>query len=156
MTRPRRFTALSFLALVAIVSTAASPAQEKGQWRAANTTAKAVTGDVLFTDTKIVLNFNGFTAAQIRTLTPDEITALFHTDATANGTGNLFRTDIPGDKRFLHKNTLCGSEDTQWAATYVSGHSLQMALFSGAAMPKLTPEELANTTTLCGTYSYVR
>ena len=139
-----------------IVTSSLSLAQEKGQWRAASSTAKGVTGDVAFTDTKLILNFSAFTAAQIRTLTPDEITALFHTDATARGTGNLFRTDIPGEKRFLHKNTLCGSEDTQWAATYVSGHSLQLALFSGAALPKLTPEELANTTSLCGTFSYVR
>ncbi len=151
MTRPRRHATLFLVALAA-----ASTAQEKGQWRAASTTAKGVTGDVAFTDTKFILNFNAFTAAQIRSLTPDEITALFHTDATANGTGSLFRTDIPGDKRFLHKNTLCGSENAQWVATYVSGHTLQLALFSGSDMPKLTPEELANTTALCGTFSYVR
>ena len=97
-----------------------------------------------------------FTAAQIRTLTPDEITALFHTDATANGTGNLFRTDIPGDKRFAHKNTLCGSEDVQWLATYIQGKTLQLAMFSGNDMPKLTADALANPTNLCGTYTYVR
>ena len=139
-----------------LVTSSLSLAQEKGQWRAASTTAKGVTGDLAFTETRIVLNFNAFTVAQIRPLTLDEITALFHTDATANGVGNLFRTDIPGDKRFLHKNTLCGSEDTQWAATFVSGHSLQMALFSGNGMPRLTPEDLANPTNLCGTFSYVR
>lgn len=150
---PHRLAAVAtcFLAL-----SVALAAQEKGQWRAASTTAKSVTGDVAFTETKIVLNFNGFTVAQIRTLTPEEVTALFHTEAAANGTGNLFRTDIPGDKRFLHKNTLCGSEDTQWAATYVSGHTLQMALFSGNDMPKLTAEDLASPTNLCGVFSYVR
>ena len=44
----------------------------------------------------------------------------------------------------------------QWIATFVSGHNLQMAMFSGSAMPKMTAEDLASTTTLCGTYSYVR
>ena len=153
MRAPKRLAAFA-TCIVALSATLL--AQEKGQWRAAGSTSKAVTGDVAFTDTKFILNFNSFTAAQIRSLTPDEITAIFHTDATANGTGNLFRTDIPGDKRFLHKNTLCGSEDTQWVATYVSGHNLQLALFSGNDMPKLTPENLANTTSLCGTFSYVR
>ena len=131
-------------------------AQEGGQWRAASTTSKAITGDVAFTDTKIVFNFNAFTLAQIRTLTPAEIAALFHADPNIATTGNLFRTDVPGEKRFLHKNTLCGSEDTQWVATWVSGKTLQMALFSGTPMPTLTPDALANATNLCGTYTYVR
>ncbi len=133
-----------------------SAAQERGQWRAASTTAKGITGDLAITDTKIVLNFSGYTLAQIRTLTPAEIAALFHADPNAPITGNLFRTDIPGDKRFLHKNTLCGSEDTQWVATWVTGKTLQMALFSGTPMPTLTPDALANATNLCGTYTYVR
>ena len=132
------------------------PAQEGGQWRAASTTAKGVTGDVAFTDTKIVLNFSGYTLAQIRTLASAEIAALFHADPNTPTTGNLFRTSIPGEKRFLHKNTLCGSEETQWVATWVSGKTLQMALFSGNTLPTLTPDALANATDLCGTYTYVR
>lgn len=134
----------------------AALAQERGQWRAASTTARGVTGDVAITETKLMLNFSGYTIAQIRSLTPAEASALFHGDETADGTGSLYRTDIPGDKRFLHKNTLCGSEDVQWVATYVSGKTLQLALFSGSAMPKLTADDLANATNLCGTYSYVR
>ena len=134
----------------------AARAQEKGQWRAVSTTARGVTGDLAFTETKIAINFSGFTVAQIRMLEPGEISALFPTGSNAIATGNLFRTDIPGDKRFLHKNTLCGSEPVQWLATSVSGHTLQVAMFSGSAMPKLTAEELANTTSLCGTYMYAR
>ena len=142
------------LTLTALSSLGA--AQEGGQWRAASTTSKSITGDVAFTDTKIVFNFYGYTLAQIRTLTPAEIAALFNTAPDEKATGNLFRTDIPGDKRFLHKNTLCGSEDTQWVATWVSHKTLQMALFSGTPMPTLTPDALANATNLCGTYTYVR
>ena len=58
--------------------------------------------------------------------------------------------------KFLHKNTLCGGEDTQWMVTSASGKSLQVAFFSGTTMPVLTPEVMANTTDLCGTYSYAR
>lgn len=131
-------------------------AQEKGQWRAASTTARGVTGDVAFTDIKIAINFSAFTIAQIRTLDPAEATALFHAEEGSTGTGNLFRTEIPGDKRFLHKNTLCGADEVQWVASFVSGKTLQLAFFSGASMPKLTPDDLANATNLCGTYTYVR
>ena len=124
--------------------------------RAASTTAKGITGDVAFSDIKISLNFSSFTLAQIRTLTPAEAAAAFNAAPDTEGSGNLYRTSIPAEKRFLHKNTLCGSEETQWVATFVSGHSLQLAFFSGAAMPSLTPEALANTTSLCGTFSYIR
>jgi hypothetical protein len=41
-------------------------------------------------------------------------------------------------------------------ATYVSGNSLQLALFSGAAMPVFTPEAITTTTDLCGIYAYLR
>jgi len=143
-------------ALGVLAATSFLTAQEKGQWRAASTTAKGITGDVVFTDIKIILNFNAFTVAQIRSLTPAEATALFHADANAEGSGSIYRTEIPAEKRFLHKNTLCGSEETQWVVTYVNGRNLQMALFSGGSIPTLTPDALANATNLCGTYSYVR
>ncbi len=143
------------LATLALLACAVGQAQEAGSWRAASTTAKRVTGDVAFTDTKIYLNFSAFTLAQIRALTPAEITALFP-GASDTGAGNLFRTEIPGEKRFLHKNSLCGAEDTQWVVTYVSGKRLQLALFSGNSIPALTPEALANATNLCGTYNYAR
>jgi hypothetical protein len=64
--------------------------------------------------------------------------------------------DIPGATKFLHKNTLCGGEDTTWMATYASGKSLQIAFFSGAKPPVLTIDALANSTDLCGTYTYQR
>jgi hypothetical protein len=129
-------------------------AQEKGQWRAASKTASSITGEVSFTDQKIYINFSAFTIAQIRTLSQAEATALF--DTPIEGAGNLFRTVVPAGKKFLHKNTLCGGEDTQWVATWVSGHTLRLAFFSGTAMPVLTTEAVANSTTLCGTYTYVR
>ena len=131
-------------------------AQDSGAWRAMSTTAHGVTGDVAFTETKIVLNFSAFTVAQIRTLTPAEIAALFNPDDPNSGTGNLYRTSIPAEKRFLHKNTLCGSEETQWVVTFVKGKALQLAFFSGASMPVLTVDALNSATALCGTYSYTR
>ncbi len=131
-------------------------AQEKGNWRAAGNTAKHITGDITFAGQKIAINFSAFTVAQIHDLQPVETAALFPGQSATNGSGSLYRTSIPAAKTFLHHNTLCGSEDTQWIATYVSGRDLQLAFFSGSQMPVFTPDALANTTNLCGTFAYVR
>lgn len=144
-----------FAALLAGCLTAG--AQEKGYWRAASSTAGSITGDVAFSAEKIAINFSSFTIAQIRTLQPGELSALFAADNIGSaGTGNLYRLSVPAKKVFLHKNTLCGSEETQWMATYVSGNTLHLAFFSGPKMPVLTPDAIANTTDLCGTFLYGR
>jgi len=131
-------------------------AQEKGLWRAESTTAQSITGDVAFGGEKMSINFSAFVIAQIRSLEPGEVSAVFDADSSAGGSGNLFRLNIPGAKKFVHKNTLCGTEDVQWMATYVVGRSLKIAFFSGSKMPVFTLNEIANSTDLCGTFSYAR
>ncbi len=131
-------------------------AQEKGIWRAASSTAQSITGDVALSEDKLSINFSAFTIAQIRALEPGELSAVFAAEGTAGGSGNLYRLRIPGDKKFMHKNTLCGSEDTQWMVTSVAGHALHLAFFSGEKMPVFTQDAIANTTDLCGTFYYVR
>ena len=111
-------------------------AQEKGIWRAASTTASGITGDIALSDEKLSINFARFTIAQIRTLKVEEVTAVF-ADGT-HASGNLYRLSIPANKVFLHKNTLCGTEETQWMVTSVAGKELQIAFFSGASMPVFT------------------
>ena len=132
-----------------------SLAQDGGTWRASSPTARAITGDIAFFNQKISIDLSAYTVAQIRPLKPGEAAAIFD-GIQPGGAGNLYRTSIPGEKRFLHKNTICGSEETQWVVTYVTGHELELAFFSGAKMPVMTPEVIANTTDLCGTFSYVR
>ena len=133
-------------------------AQEKGLWRAASKTAKSITGDVGFSDMKFGINFSSYIIANIRSLTPTELAAGFDADADAApaGTGTLYRLDIPATKKFLHGSHLCGDEDAQWIATYVTGRSLQLIFFSGSHMPVFTPDAISNSTDLCGIYSYVR
>ncbi len=130
--------------------------QEKGYWRAESSTAQSITGDIGFGGEKISINFTGFVIAQIRALEPGEVSAVFDADSSAAGSGNLYRLDIPATKKFLHKNNLCGTEDVQWMATFVAGRSLKVAFFSGAKMPVFALNEIANSTDLCGTFSYVR
>jgi hypothetical protein len=144
-------------AIVAFVLTCALPAtgQENGPWRATSSNARAITGDVDFSPLKISINFSAFTIAQIRSLKAEEALALFNPDSTTGG-GNVFRVDIPADKRFLRRNTLCGSESTQWIITYAQGRNLEIAFFSGATPPVLTVDALNDATNLCGIFSYVR
>lgn len=134
----------------------ASPlsAQDMGYWGAVSSTAKSTTGDITLSPMRVTINFSSFTIAQIRALNPEEWRILFDIDPSMPGSGNIYRLDIPGSKRFLHKNTLCGSEDTQYMVTFVNGNNLQLAFFSGAKIPVLTPDAMNNNSNLCGTYSY--
>jgi hypothetical protein len=131
-------------------------AQDQGYWRAASSTARAITGDITISDLKLSINYTPFVIAQIRKLEPAEAVAAFAAGNQPAGSGYLYRLSVPAEKRFLHKNTLCGSDQTQWMATYVEGRDLQVAFFSGANMPVFTSEALANSTNVCGTFSYVR
>jgi hypothetical protein len=131
-------------------------AQEKGSWRAESSTARSITGDVSLSDEKILINFVSFPIARVRTLGRDELSAAFDADSNAAGNGSLYRLSIPAAKKFEHKNTLCGSDDTQWMATYVSDAGLQLAFFSGQKPPVFTIDAINNATNLCGTFTYGR
>ena len=131
-------------------------AQEKGYWRAASSNANQITGDIAISDTKLTIDFLSYSLAPIRKLTQTEAGIAFDVDVNIPGGGNIYRLAVPGDKRFLHKNTLCGSEDTQWMVTYVEGSTLHVAFFSGGNMPVLTGEALSNSSDVCGIFSYSR
>ena len=131
-------------------------AQDLGYWRAASTNAWAITGDITFTETSVVFNFTPFTIAPIRKMKTTEVAAVFDADVNSGVQGNLYRLSVPSERRFLHKNTLCGSESAQWMATFVSGRNLQVALFSGLDEPVFTFDALANTSTRCATFTYAR
>ncbi len=131
-------------------------AQDKGVWLAASSTTKSITGDITLSAEKISINFSVFVMARIRDLKPDEMSAAFDAESGGGGSGGLYRLSIPASKKFLHRNTLCGAEDTQWMATYVAGNSLHLAFFSGEKEPALTLDTIANSTDLCGIFSYVR
>jgi hypothetical protein len=131
-------------------------AQEKGNWRAANSTAQSITGDVSLSTEKISISFSAFPIARIRSLEPGEISAVFDTEGSSDGTGSLYKLSIPGSKKFMHRNSLCGAEETQWMVTYVAGRSLHLAFFSGQKAPTLTADSILNSSDLCGIFSYVQ
>ncbi len=146
------FAAAAFLALCSLTASA----QDGGYWRASTSTARLVTGDIGISNTKLIINFLSFPVVQARRLKPAEASAVFDADVNAGIEGTLYRLNIPARRRFLHHNTLCGEEDTHWMATYVSGHSMQVAFFSGDAEPVFKFGVIQNSPALCGTYTYVR
>jgi hypothetical protein len=152
----RKLVPFLVAALAPLALSSALRAQDTGYWRAASNNALAITGDIHISADKLTINYANFPLAQIRTLKPAEASAVFDADNNGSIRGNLYRLNVPADRRFLHHNTLCGSDDTQWMATYGSGRTLQVAFFSGAEMPLLTVDALAHAEYLCGTFSYVR
>jgi hypothetical protein len=150
-----RTTLQRALAASFLLGCLALAAQEKGMWRASSSNARSITGDVALSDQKIAINFMTFTMVRVRALEKTELSAAFDADAAANGTGSLYRLNIPSSRKFLKKNSLCGTEDTAWMATYVAGRSLQLAFFSGEKPPVLTLDALANSSDVCGIFSYV-
>lgn len=131
-------------------------AQDQGDWRAAGSTAKTITGDIVLAQEKITISLTSFTIAHIRGLQTAEVSALFDAESDGAGNGSLYRLHVPSSKTFMRKNSLCGSEDTEWMVTYTVGRSLQIAFFSGQKPPVFTRDAIANSTDLCGVFSYAR
>jgi hypothetical protein len=140
--------------ILTLAPTLAASAQDKGYWSASSATAHSITGDVGFSANKVTINFASFTIAQIRAMQPAEISAVFNDGTTAPG--NLYALNIPAAKYFLHKNTICGSEDVHWMVTTITGKTMQIAFFSEPKLPIFTPEAMVNSTSLCGTFTYTR
>jgi hypothetical protein len=139
-----------FLTLIPL----ALPAQEKGQWGAKSSNAKTITGDIVIYENKISINALAYPLSQIRELKPEELSAAF--DADPGGAGHLYRLGIAAKQHFLNKNTLCGTEDVEWMATYVQGKTLHIVFFSNPKPPVLTFESLNNSPDLCGAFIYAR
>jgi hypothetical protein len=144
------------LATLVLISSISAAAQDKGMWRADSSNASAITGDIIIAPNKLTLNFLVFPLAQIRALSPTEISAVFDADSNVAQAGNLYRLNIAAGQRFLHHNTLCGTEDTQWMATYIEGRKLHVAFFSGPNMPVFKFEVISNSPDLCGIFTYTR
>ena len=131
-------------------------AQDGGAWTAASTTATSITGDIAIGKERVSIDFISYPLAPIRPLKPVEVSAVFDADVNAGISGMLYRLRVPAAQRFLKKNTLCGGEDTQWMATYVTGHTLEVAFFSGDDMPVFTFDAISKSSALCGTFAYAR
>jgi hypothetical protein len=134
----------------------AGVAQDQGAWYAASTNATSITGDIAIFKDRVRSTTSTFPLAPIRTLKPVEVSAVFDADVNAGISGMLYRLRSWANTRFLHKSTLCGDQDTQWMATYVTGHTLKVAFFSGDDMPVFTFDAISNSTALCGTFAYAR
>jgi hypothetical protein len=152
----KRATTFCIAAGLSLACWFSATAQELGYWRAESKTAHSVTGDVSISAAKLMINFYNFDIVRARDLEPPEVSSVFDTDSSGTIKGRLYGLNIPASKKFAHKNTLCGSEDTHWMVTYSDGNSLQVAFFSGEKAPVFTPDAISNSTSLCGLYTYIR
>lgn len=148
--------AAAILALSCAVHCSAQSQQEKGYWRAASNNAASITGDITIGDAKLTINFMAYSLAHIRSLKPEEVAAVFDEDVNTAREGTLYRLIVPAQTKFLHRNTLCGTDDTQWMATYLSGKTLEVAFFSGDDVPIFTIDAISNSQRVCGNYTFVR
>jgi hypothetical protein len=145
-------SAVRSLLLLPFVVASAIAQQDGGYWRATSQTARSITGDVALSADRLTINFAGFAISRVRALEAAELSAAFNPDPGTQGVANLYRVAIPSSRKFLKKNNLCGSEDTTWMATYVSGRSLEIAFFSGGKPPVFTMEAMNNASDLCGIF----
>jgi hypothetical protein len=145
-----------FVLAIALACAPIANAQDRGTWIAASKNANSITGTLAIREAKLTINFLTFPIARIRSLQSAEVAAIFDADANAAGSGALYRLRIPAAQQFLNKNTLCGSEQTQWMATWVSAKSLSVAFFSGDNMPVFSFEAINKSTDLCGIFFYSR
>ncbi|HEX4284900.1 MAG TPA: hypothetical protein VHZ28_07395 [Terracidiphilus sp.] len=148
--------ALPLVLVVALTCSFEASAQDKGYWTPASSTANAITGDLALYKDRITINFLSFPIVKAKDLAPAEVASVFDADVNAGVAGVLYHLNIPAAQRFLHKNTLCGSENAQWMATYATGRTLQVAFFSGTNTPAFTFEAVRNSPDLCGTFTYGR
>lgn len=152
----KRLCVVATTALLTVCAAAQGKSPDNGYWKAASKTAQSITGDIVLSGERMTIYFQPFTIANLRELTPEEIAGAFNFDNADGVRGTLYRLNIPADRRFLHKNTMCGNEETQYMATAVQGKMMQVAFFSGAKMPSLKPEDLNNSSALCGTFTYAK
>lgn len=153
----KRVLLLSAAPVLALLCAVRVNAQEdRGYWRAASAETRTVTGDLAIGKEKVTINFATFPIAEIRRLKPAEVSSVFDADVNAGIDGTLYRLKIPPHQYIVKKNTLCGDEETQWMATYMTGKTLKVAFFSGDDMPTFTFDAMQNAATLCGTYVYER
>ena len=144
------------IAVLACALHGAAQQPDRGFWRAASNTASSITGDIGISNTKLTIGFKGFVLMPVRSLKPVEVASVFDSDVNSAGTGALYRVNISEEQRFLRKNTLCGTESTQWMATYVIGKTLNVAFFSGETEPVFTFDAISHSPNLCGTFVYAR
>jgi hypothetical protein len=92
---------LRVVAGLVMVCGVVAAAQDKGYWRADNSTAKSITGDIALSDEKMAINLVNFPVSRIRGLEKDEAGALFDADGGAAGSASLYRLSIPSSRTFV-------------------------------------------------------
>ncbi len=127
-------------------------------WKAEAKTAYSITGDILLSNTNMVVaDAKSFHLTFVKDLPQNQAMGDGSFD-TADKL-RLYKIEDPKSFPLISDNYLC---DAQNAPTYIvtatdqQANNLSIAVFSGAKEPTWDKSFLANTTSLCGTYGYGR
>lgn len=118
-------------AFAAVFVTSAASADYEGRWRAASSTASAVTGDIRLRGDTLIFG-NG----KRLTLIPASAREGNWTPLPESSSGALYRLDPPSDPVLLHGNTLCGKPVTYIVLSQRAEHGLGLTAFTGKAAPQ--------------------
>lgn len=122
---------LTLAAGLTILAAGAASAEPQGRWRAASSTASAVTGDITLRDGALIFG-NGKRLALIPAGEPEGR----WTPLPDTRRGALYRLDPPSDPVLLHGNALCGKPVTYIVLSQHAEHGLSLTAFTGKAAPQ--------------------
>ena len=116
----------------------------------------SITGDIALTPGKLLMAHRAFPLKQARAIEPAHLADV---GKIVNATGDvqsaaLYKTMVPRRTALLKANIICGSKDAEWMLAVFEKNELAVAFFAGAKEPDLAPNAVANSTDLCGTFSY--
>ncbi|MFM5949971.1 MAG: hypothetical protein ACKOPM_12230 [Novosphingobium sp.] len=141
--KPLRLTALALAAIASVAQ--AKPAGEE-RWRAASTTAMAITGDIRLSPTRLI--------AAGQTI---PVTVAADLPAYRSITGvfpaRVLKVTSPRRVKMLRGNEFGCNAPVRWIVVYRQGarNSLGMEVFEGPAMPRSSDDQ-----GFCASYGYYR
>jgi hypothetical protein len=132
-------------------------------WFAVSTTAMGITGDIKFSMNALRINRHTYNLKLVHPLDERDLQnaslLMSYNQVPLNQDAYLFKTTIPKNSPMLGSNTPCGTKNIEWVLAIITKGKqdyLDLAFFSGAALPDLSPPAINRSTELCGTYGYLR
>jgi hypothetical protein len=147
--------------LVTCVGSRQTRAQSGEQkWTAMSNTAMSITGSIELSSNELTMAGKSYALVLASNVVPPQLGAAGLLVSMAQPTtASLYKLSIPSTTKLLNGNTICGPNAANWLLTVIgtsppvqTDQMLSLAFFSGSAQPDLA--SAANSTSLCGTFSY--
>jgi hypothetical protein len=163
--RRRGINRLAGLVAIAFVVACVAAGQTRAQsgaqkWTAMSNTAMSITGDIELSSNELTLAGKSYALVLVSNIAAPQLAAAGEIVAMAQPTtASLYKLSIPAGTKLVNGNTICGPNAANWLLTVIgtgppaqTDQMLSLAFFSGSGKPDLA--SAANSTSLCGTFSY--